>query len=100
MNIRQINTLILKSRKVLVNGVRLVTHSVGITSVNEGNSTESFIKLDMTGGAPSGWIFLEESATRKASLNGQTLDLQDDEGRSINMIFYPYRLQPLKEVTA
>lgn len=99
MNIRQINTLILKSRKVMVNGVRLVAHSVGITSVNEGNSTESFIKLDMTGGAPNGWIFLEESATKKASLNGQTLAIHDDEGRSIDMVFYPYRPQLPKEIT-
>ncbi|TFI49010.1 hypothetical protein E4O93_04820 [Diaphorobacter sp. DS2] len=56
-----------------------------------GKSCEPFIKLDMSGGAPSGWIFLEESATKKAHHSGQGLNLHDDEGREISMIFYPFR---------
>lgn len=96
MNIRQINSLISKSRRVLVNGETLVSHSVGATSINGGARSEPFIKLDMTGGAPSGWIFLEESSAHKARINGQTLDLRDDEGREVNMIFYPFRQQQLQ----
>lgn len=92
MRIQELNTLIKSSRKVLINGERLLSHSVGVTCVRNGKGYERFIKLDMTG-APSDWIFLEEGATKKARRNGAYMVTSDDQGRSINMLFYAFRSQ-------
>jgi len=91
MNIYQINKIICSSRRVLVNGQKLIHHSMSYTSTNK-NKVEPYIKLDISG-APSGWVFIEDSAAKKAVLVGasiRSLQVKDDEGRELQMLLYPW----------